>query len=133
MNEPVERWFAFAREDLRMAELAFTEGIYNQVCFHAQQCVEKAIKGHLERQGQPPPRTYRMADLLPLLSPGLMDDLEDALRLLDRFYIPTRYPDALPGTSLGGLPGRQDAQEALALARRALEQISGPPLHIDKN
>ena len=85
--------------------------------------MEKAIKGHLEWQGQPPPRTHRMADLLPLLSPGLMDELEDELRLFDRFYIPTRYPDALPGTLLDGLPGQQDAQEALALARRALQRI----------
>jgi HEPN domain-containing protein len=48
MNEITERWLAFAREDLRMAELALAEDIYNQVCFHAQQCVEKAIKGWLE-------------------------------------------------------------------------------------
>ncbi len=37
MNEAGERWLAFAREDLHMAELALTEGILNQVCFHAQQ------------------------------------------------------------------------------------------------
>ena len=59
MNEITERWLAFAREDLRMAELALAENILNQVCFHAQQCVEKAIKGWLEQQGQSPPRTHR--------------------------------------------------------------------------
>ena len=123
MSELAERWLTFAREDLRMAELAFAEGIYNQVCFHTQQCVEKAIKGYLEQQGEPPPRTHRMADLLPLLSMGLMGNLEDELRLFDRFYIPTRYPDALPGALLGELPGQQDAQEALALARRTLNHI----------
>jgi HEPN domain-containing protein len=55
MNEALERWLAFAREDLRMAELALAEGIFNQACFHAQQCVEKVIKGWLEQQGQAPP------------------------------------------------------------------------------
>ena len=45
MSGASERWLAFAREDLRMAELALSESIFNQVCFHAQQCVEKAIKG----------------------------------------------------------------------------------------
>jgi HEPN domain-containing protein len=123
MSELAERWLAFAREDLRMAELAFAEGIHNQVCFHAQQCVEKAIKGYLEQQGGSLPRTHRMADLLPLLPVGLMGNLEDELRLFDRFYILTRYPDALPGALLGGLPGLQDAQEALVLARRALKHI----------
>ena len=46
----------------------------------------------------------RMADLLVLIPPDLMGELNDALRLLDRFYIPTRYPDALPGTLPGTLP-----------------------------
>lgn len=33
----IDRWISFARDDLRMAELALNEGIYNQVCFHAHQ------------------------------------------------------------------------------------------------
>ena len=123
MSEAAERWLAFARQDLRVAELAFAEGIFNQVCFHAQQCAEKAIKGWLEEQGQAPPRTHRMADLLMLLPADLMDQLDDALRLLDRFYIPTRYPDALPGMLPEGVPGQADAQEALDLARQALKRV----------
>ena len=51
MKEATERWLMFARQDMRMAELAPSEGIFNQACFHAQQCVEKAIKGWLEWQG----------------------------------------------------------------------------------
>ena len=123
MNEAVEHWLTFARQDLRMAELALSEGIYNQVCFHSQQCVEKAIKGWLEQQGQTPPRTHRMADLLALLPSELLDELGGALGLLDRLYIPTRYPDALPGMLPDGMPGERDAREALDLARQALERI----------
>ena len=123
MNESAEHWLSFARQDLRMAELALDEGIYNQVCFHSQQCVEKAIKGWLEQQGQTPPRTHRLADLLALLPARLLGELNDALGLLDRFYIPTRYPDALPGTLPEGLPAERDAREALDMARQALERI----------
>jgi HEPN domain-containing protein len=123
MNEASNRWLVFAREDLRMAELALAEDIFNQVCFHAQQCVEKALKGWLEQQGRTPPRTHRMADLLALLPPDLMGELGAALRLLDRFYIPTRYPDALPGTLSGETPGQHDAEEALDLARGALQRV----------
>jgi HEPN domain-containing protein len=123
MSELTDRWLAFARDDLRMAELALAEGIFTQVCFHAQQCAEKAIKGYLELQGKFPPRTHRMADLLPLLPAGVMGELEKALRSMDRFYIPTRYPDAFPGMLPEGLPGRQDALEALAVARQTLEYI----------
>jgi HEPN domain-containing protein len=123
MNEAAEQWLAFARQDLRMAELAFAEGIYNQTCFHAQQCVEKAIKGWLEQQGRTPPRTHRLVDLLTLLPPDLLGELNEALGLLDRFYIPTRYPDALPGMLPDGFPGQRDAREALDLAGQTLERV----------
>ena len=123
MSEIARHWLVFARQDLRMAELALSEGIYNQACFHAQQCAEKAVKGYLEQLGRSPPRTHLMADLLSQLPEGLLGTLEDALLALDRFYIPTRYPDALPGTLSDGLPGRRDATEALSTARQALERI----------
>ena len=66
MNEEHERWLAFACDDLRMAELALGEALYNQVCFHCQQCAEKAVKGLLVHQGFAPPRTHRLGDLLRL-------------------------------------------------------------------
>jgi HEPN domain-containing protein len=62
-------------------------------------------------------------DPLTLLPPDLMGELNDALSLLDRFYIPTRYPDASPGMLPDGFPGQQDAREALDLARQTLEQV----------
>jgi len=119
-----ERWLRFAREDLHMAELAMPAGIYNQVCFHAQQCAEKAIKGLLALQQIVPPRTHQIADLLPLLEANPFAELSLEIQLLDRFYIPTRYPDALPGTLPEGLPERDDAEQALITARQALEVVA---------
>ena len=40
-----QQWFRFSTEDLSMAGLALDNGIYNQACFHAQQAVEKMLKG----------------------------------------------------------------------------------------
>lgn len=45
MNAAGDRWLEFARQDLQMAGLAFNEEIYNRVCFHSQQCVERCLKG----------------------------------------------------------------------------------------
>jgi len=118
-----ERWLLFAHQDLRMAELAMTEGLYNQVCFHSQQCAEKAIKGLLAQQGKVPPRTHRLADLLGPLDPDPFAEERFEVQLLDRFYIPTRYPDALPGSLPEGLPEAQEAQEALSTAAKVLAQI----------
>lgn len=58
MSGESERWLRFAREVLHMAEFALEVNIYNQVCFHSQQCAEKAIKGLLLLQGKTPPRTH---------------------------------------------------------------------------
>ncbi|NJR61019.1 MAG: HEPN domain-containing protein [Cyanobacteria bacterium CRU_2_1] len=123
MSAEYERWLAFAREDLRMAELAMIEELHNQVCFHAQQCAEKTIKALLIAQGQTPPRTHRLGDLVNLLDPNPLAAIALDVQLLDRFYIPTRYPDALPGSLPEGLPDASDAQEALAVVQQVFEMV----------
>ncbi len=70
MTGESERWLQFAAEDLKMAELAIRESIYNQVCFHSQQSAEKAVKALLLFQGQVVPRTHLLGDLLRLLEPN---------------------------------------------------------------
>lgn len=126
-EQDAQRWLAFAEEDLRVAELAMQEGIFNQTCFHAQQAVEKCLKASLAAAGELLPRTHLVADLLALLpssGKSLLRDLERELLVLDQFYIPTRYPDALPGTLPEGLPQGTHAEQALAVARRCYELIS---------
>lgn len=54
MNDPSERWLEFARQDLRAAELVSDGGLWNQVFFHAQQCVKKALKAVLAGRGEVP-------------------------------------------------------------------------------
>ena len=50
--------------------------------------------------------------------------LAEGLVVLDRFYIPTRYPNGLPG----GIPGEaylaEDAHRALSLAEQAITFIA---------
>ena len=120
-----ERWLGFARQDLRVAELAMDDGLYNQVCFHSEQCVEKVLKAWLADKGKRIPRTHSMADLLPLIPADVVAGLDEEIMLLDRFYIPTRYPDALPGTLEDGLPDKEEALEALNLAKKVLKTIDG--------
>lgn len=120
MKGESKRWLQFAGEDFQMAELAMQERIYNQACFHSQQCAEKAVKGLLLLQGKTPPRTHLLGDLLTLLDSNPFTNSLD-IQLLDRFYIPTRYPDALPGSLPEGLPAHEDAAEALATTRKVLE------------
>ena len=110
-------WLAFAHEDLRVAEWALSAKIYNQACFHAQQCVEKVLKAWLRDLGTLPPRTHPLSLLLALLPDEVLADLRLEITFLDRFYIPTRYPDAVAGALPNGLPDETDAQEAVDVAR----------------
>lgn len=124
MNMQGERWLQFAQQDLQMAELALKEGIYNQVCFHSHQCVEKCLKAELINMNKRPPRTHSIVDLLSLLPPDYLENLREELEQIDIYYIPTRYPDALPGSLPEGLPGREDAEEAILVARDCWQKVS---------
>ena len=125
MNEAARRWLAFADEDLQVAELALGSSLWNQVCFHSHQCAEKSLKALMAQRGGSPPRTHRLTDLLTLLEAPALDKLADELRLLEGFYILTRYPDALPTTLPEALPGEQEAKEALTAARRVSDAVRG--------
>lgn len=123
-HEDALRWLQFAREDLTVGRLAHGEGLYNQACFHAQQCTEKAVKALIARAGEPLPRTHALADLWPQMSEETQAELaevRDAAVALDQFYIPTRYPDAAPGSLPEGPPQRRHAEGALATAQAVLE------------
>jgi HEPN domain-containing protein len=122
MNELAEQWLSFARDDLRVATLVLSEGIYHQTCFHAQQCVEKALKGVLVHEEGRAPRTHAITDPVSLLTVDFVADLVDELGDLDDYYIPTRYPDALPGMLPEGLPGKPEAEQAVALAESVLKR-----------
>ena len=120
------RCLAFAQEDLRMAELALGADIFNQTCFHAQQAAEKSLKACGAMTGEPLLRTHLIVDLLqelPASARAVFGHLESQLAALDQLYIPTRYPDALPGSLPEGLPGRSHAESALAVARQCFEQV----------
>lgn len=120
-HQEAERWLSFAEDDLRVARLAMEEGLYAQVCFHAQQCAEKSLKALLTRAGQLVPRTHRIDDLwaeLPGWARGPLDSLREALLELDGYYAVTRSPDAAPGTGREGLPGSEPANRALQAAQQ---------------
>ena len=49
--------------------------------------------------------------------------LEKDFRELDRYYIPTRYPDGLPGTIPAEAYGSSDAESALNAATRIISFV----------
>ncbi len=120
------RWLSQARDDLSFAAWLLAEKRYfDKGCFVAQQAAEKALKAALYGAGA---RTVLGHSALELLErvvpvPKNIDELREAARLLDRYYIPTRYPNGLPG----GVPHESftlhDLQEAVELAGKVLSAI----------
>lgn len=57
-------WLVKAASDIRAARLVLEgDGPYDTTCFHAQQAIEKALKGFLALQRQPIPRTHDLDEL----------------------------------------------------------------------
>jgi len=52
---------------------------------------------------------------------GSFQDIRNAARRLDRFYIPTRYPNGLPGGSPYEVYAEEDLSEAIEDLKRVIE------------
>lgn len=126
LSEEVQEWVDYADEDLRAAQVLLREGIYNQACFHAQQCAEKMLKAVLLHHGQPLPKIH---DLNELFEKSVAENLLDLLPFreqvatLSLYYVPTRYPDAMLGALPDRLPGKRDAAEAVEFADELTQLI----------
>ena len=116
------RWLAQAESDLGFAELGLREGFFAQACFVCQQAVEKALKALHYLGGARVVLGHSLVELLdPLVSEHAgLADLREAAQQLDQYYIPTRYPNGLPGWVPAEVFTGGQAAEAVSLARRFL-------------
>lgn len=119
------RWFNAAQADLDTARALQGLGRFAPACFHAQQAAEKAFKGLLVATGRLP-KTHSIAQLLRELPPEPKPHamLAQAVRL-DKLYIGTRYPDALPeGTEIADAYDAKDAKDAIDVAEATLALLT---------
>ncbi len=87
-------WLRRAQSDLSLARIPQPEGVLlEDLCFHAQQAAEKALKAVLVANSIPIPRTHNLTMLLGLM-PGdleLPQAVDDAAILTD-YAVSSRYP-----------------------------------------
>ncbi|MGH2769656.1 MAG: HEPN domain-containing protein [Actinomycetota bacterium] len=116
------RWLAQAETDLGAARL-LSERFPALACFHAQQSAEKALKAILHASGERPVLGHSLGDLgsrVAKCSPHYQA-LGSEVTKLDRYYIPTRYPDGLPeGADAASTFDAEDARGSIATARKAI-------------
>ena len=117
-------WFNQALRDIEQAEDSRKAGRHEWACFAAQQAAEKAVKAlhlymHQEAWG------HVIAKLLKELpeSVNIPEDLIDKARVLDNFYIPTRYPNSHPEGAPFDHYGPLQSEEAIRYAREIIEFV----------
>ncbi len=121
MPERSQDWLRQAEADLRHARSSCRLGDYEWACFAAHQAAEKAVKAlyqklHLDAWG------HTVSLLLTGLPPdaGVPRSLVEKAKILDKHYIPARYPN---GFERGAPVDYYTAGEAQASAGMAGEII----------
>lgn len=129
-TEEAERWFRQAFYDLKAARWNMEGGFFSTVCFLAQQSGEKALKALLYFEGARR-RALLTHSLLEMVNAARDLNLEAAAGLdapargLDLHYIPSRYPNGLPGGYPHQFYDRKEAERAVGAAQEILEAVEG--------
>ncbi|MEM2447124.1 MAG: HEPN domain-containing protein [Candidatus Bathyarchaeia archaeon] len=101
----------------------FKTGRWSKVCFNAQQAAELALKAVLNHYGIER-RTHSLVDLLDELI-KINEDFkmfQDNVKILDQYYIPTRYANAFASGPAKRYFTEQQAEQAIRLASSILEK-----------
>lgn len=114
-------WLGRAATDLRAAalDLAADPPVLDDLVFHCQQAVEKAMKGFLSWHDEPFGKTHNLEQLgeACLRLDSTLRPLVDRAVPLTEYAWKFRYPGEHEG------PTREEAERALAIAREAVEAI----------
>jgi len=119
------RWLKQARRDLDDAIYNLEGARHNIACFIAQQATEKALKAFLILRGNQDPWGHSVAELCNDAAQidSTFGDLLPVVAPLDKFYIPTRYPNGLPGGIPSDAFSQQDAETAVNTASTLIEHV----------
>ncbi len=121
------RWLTQAKDEFEDAEELRKRGRFYLALFHFQQATEKALKAYLYLKVKSVEVFHtHSVDELSKMAVEIDSDFEEvaSAKKLDRYYIPTRYPNGLPG----GVPSRYfddpvEAEEAMTLAKDVIDLV----------
>lgn len=120
MNNYVKEWLRQAEEELRTAKYLYEGGFHRTACYHAEQALEKYLKGRLLDKGWDLEKTHSIRRLLAISEEhGLKYELsEDEVAFMDSIYR-GRYP-ADVGLLPQGEPDSDDAEQAIRIVAAQL-------------
>jgi len=124
-HRQAERWLEQANWDLKAAGDSAAAGNFEWACFQAQQAAEKARKSYLQAAGKASVHSHSVRLLL--LECEALDSGFAQVRAaaeLDRYYVPTRYPNGLPGDVPHDHFTAEAAQRCRSLASSVIEFVT---------
>jgi len=115
-------WFRQADRDLQQARESQRTGLHEWACFAAQQAAEKAVKAIHLRKAQDA-WGHVVAELLSELPNELSvpATLVEKAKVLDNFYMPTRYANGHPSGAPFEHYGKLQSEEAITYASEIIE------------
>ena len=124
MAERSGDWLRQAEHDCQHARNSTADGDYDWACFAAQQAGEKALKALVARLGGDAwgHSLLTLVTALSALEPEVAS-LREAAIVLDRFYIPTRYPNGFDAGAPQDYFLGTDARQAIEHAEQIIEFI----------
>ena len=123
MPNRAEDWFQQARRNLDQAQASQDELRHEWACFAAQQAGELAAKALHLAHGQEA-WGHNVARLLKELPVPVDNELIDKAKVLDNFYIPTRYPNGHSEGAPYHHYGELQSKEAIRYAGEILEFVT---------
>ena len=119
------RWLRQAEHDLKVAQRLQLQGDYSDACFMAEQASHKALKAFLMAQGQRSIQIHSVAQLAEKCSQVDRDFAGQITpgRILDQYYIPTRYPDALAPPAVPFESYTREQGESAVLAAESMLSV----------
>ena len=125
----ISEWLEKADEDFEFAASVIEESeFYAQICFHFHQAAEKYLKSYIIARDLEFKKIHDLPVLLNLCStkePSLQALLDDC-KILNRFYIDTRYPVHWPSnyTKREALKAKTAAEHIRDGVKTALQSIA---------
>jgi HEPN domain-containing protein len=122
MSDRSKDWLLQAERDLEQAKASQAEGRHEWACFAAQQSAEKAVKALHLYLGQEA-WGHVVAKLLLELPIDFSENLVDKAKVLDNFYVPTRYANGHPEGPPFEHYGKLQSEDAIGYAGEILEFV----------
>lgn len=128
------RWFDQAQHDLEVAKSNFGSGFYSDACYMSEQAAQKGLKAFMIYHGKRHVWEHSVQELAKIGShyDKEFEGVVEAGMVLDRYYVPTRYPDALASPAV---PYKsyiaKDASEAISLAEKIIAMVKGKFLSLE--